>query len=151
MTMENEIKRKLMCSFVIKKRLKEFIKFLLANNITNKVFILKTEKPTVVLFTYNILKEVDLSNLKDYGCLNSISIQRNKDSNTLYSINALNMVLENIRMITEEDKKDIKINWKEYESCLLITADNKINKINTKILKILTLDEGFDLEKLNIV
>ena len=151
MIMENEIKRKLMCSFVIKKRLKEFIKFLLENNITNKVFILKTEKPTVVLFTYNILKEVDLSNLKDYGCLNSISIQRNKDSNTLYSINALNMVLENIRMITEEDKKDIKINWKEYESCLLITADNKINKINTKILKILTLDESFDLEKLNIV
>ena len=141
-----------MCSFVSKTKIKDFLQFLKENNVAEKVFILEIAKPTTVLFSYNIKdgKDFDLKNLKEVGCQYSISIQRNKDTNTLYSINALNIILEKERMIKEQFVGRIEIDWKKYENSLLVTDDNKINKIDTKLLKMVDLSDNFSIERLRL-
>jgi hypothetical protein len=142
--------KKLLCSFVLRKKAKLYIEYLYSNKITDKIFILESNKKDVLLFMYNILLDKKLSNLKEYGNLSTIVVQRNKDTNTIYSIDSLNILIENIKMITEQEPKDIKIDWSEYSNSLLLTSDGKLNKIDTKLLKILTLDNRFDINKVNI-
>jgi len=142
--------KKLLCSFVLRKKAKLYIEYLHSNKITDKIFILESNKDDILLFTYNLLLDKKLSNLKEYGNLSTIAVQRNKDTNTIYSIDSLNILIENIKMITEQEPKDIKIDWSKYSNSLLLTSNGKLNKINTKLLKILTLDNRFDINKVNI-
>ncbi len=143
---------KLLCSFVLRKKANLYLDYLNKENLTDKVFILENVKDSnIVLFTFNLLdKNRMLKNLKEYGCLNSIALQRNKNTNTVYTIDALNVLLENRRMITEENKKDIIIDWSKYTNSLLLVSDDKINKIDTKLLKIISLNESFDIKKFNL-
>ena len=142
--------KKLLCSFVLRKKAKLYAEYLHSNKITDKIFILESNKDDVLLFTYNLLVDRKLSNLKEYGNLSTIAVQRNKETNTIYSIDSLNILIENIKMITEQEPKDIKIDWSEYSNSLLLTSDGKLNKIDTKLLKILILDNRFDINKVNL-
>ena len=143
---------KLMCSFVLRKKSSTYLKYLSDEKISDKIFILENVKDSnVLLFTFNLLdKNRLLKNLKEVGCLNSISLQRNKESNTLYSLDALNVILDDIRLKTEQDKKEIIIDWTKYNNSLLLVSDNTLNRIDTKLLKIISLDEKFDITKFNL-
>ena len=71
-------KRKLMASFTVQSRVMEFIKYLHDGDITDKIFILKNNKQkNIFIVTYNLLKEADMSSLREYGVLNTLIIQRN--------------------------------------------------------------------------
>jgi hypothetical protein len=139
--------RKLMATFVKKSMIKDFLEFLHKNKITNKVFILSGNQPAIYIVTYNLEKSFDLSNLKPVGGLNTINIQREKASNSLYTINALNIILENIKMITEQEKKNIVIDWNKYKNCLLTTSDKQLITIKTRLIKIFYLNDTFNIKK----
>ena len=145
-------KRKLMASFITHTKLKKFVEYLHQNQLTDKLFILKNQKQhNVLVVTYNLLKESNMSNLREYGVLNSLTIQRNKDTNTLYSINALNYILEDEVMKTEKPKNEIKIDWSKYQNTLITTSDKKVNIINTKLFKFIDFrKENFDINKMGL-
>lgn len=145
-------KRKLMASFTTHTKLKNFVEYLYTNKLTDKLFILKNEKQhNILIVTYNLIKETNMSNLREYGVLNTLTIQRNKDTNTLYSINALNYILEDEALKTEKPKKDIKIDWSKYNNTLITTADKKVNIINTKLFKFVDFKrENFNIDKLGL-
>lgn len=140
-------KRKLMASFTTSSKIKNFVEYLYNNKLTDKIFILKNEKQkNVYIVTYNLLQEMDMSNLREYGVLNTLIIQRNKETNTLYSINALNYILEDESLKTEKPKKDIKIDWSKYKNVFITTSDKKVNIIRTQLYKFI----DFKKEKFNI-
>lgn len=143
-------KRKLMASFTTSSKIKNFVEYLYKNELTDKIFILKNGKQkNVYIVTYNLLKEMDMSNLREYGVLNTLIIQRNKDTNTLYSINALNYILEDESLKTEKSKKDIKIDWSKYKNVFITTSDKKVNIIRTQLYKFIDFKkEKFDINKL---
>lgn len=143
-------KRKLMASFTTITKIKEFVEYLYTNKLTDKLFILKNEKQkNVYIVTYNLLKEHNMSNLREYGVLNSLLVQRNKSSNTIYSINALNYILEDEHLKTEKSKKDIKIDWNKYQNVFITTSDKKINIIHTQLFKFVDFKkENFNINKL---
>lgn len=144
-------KRKLMISFVIKKKIKNFISFLHENNVAEKIFILSNNKhEKIYLVSFNILNEIDLSDLRIYGVLNTFSIQRNKETNTLYSINALNMLLQEQSMITEKSRNEIKLDWKEYKDSLITTSDGNINLIKTKLVKMIRFTPNFNINRVKL-
>ena len=145
-------KRKLMASFTTHSKLKNFVQYLYENKLTDKLFILKNQKQqNVMIVTYNLLKESNMSNLRECGVLNSLTIQRNKETNTLYSINALNYILEEESLKTEKPKQEIKIDWSKYNNTLLTTSDKKVNIINTKLFKFVDFKkENFNIEKLGL-
>ena len=66
---------------------------------------------------------------------NTISLHRKKQSNTLYTINALNEVIRELNNGILDKK--FSIPWEDYQNSLLLTNDDGLNKIPTKIFKII--------------
>ena len=111
--------------------------------VSNKIFILEnTEEVTNVyseeeqqlILTYNVTN-ADLSDV-----LNStISVHRKKQTNTIYTINALNkLIMEKNNGILD---KRFRVDWEELENMVLVTAYGKLKRIPTQVKQILRLDE----------
>jgi hypothetical protein len=103
-------------------------------NIHNsKVFVFVNEKNDNELFlTYNIInKEVKIPKFPS-----TISIHRKKLTNTLYSLNALNKLIE------EENNgvfdRTFIIQWELYKNSFIITGDISIRIIPIKIFDIIS-------------
>ena len=71
--------------------------------------------------------------------IDTISLHRKKQSNTLYTINALNEVIrsKNNGIL---DKK-FMVDWDEFQNTLLLTNENGLTKIPTKIHSIIDVNE----------
>ena len=102
----------------------------------SKVYVLQNEDNTNELIcTYN----VDLSKGADFNDVkNTISLHRKKHSNTLYTINALNEVVANLNNGIVDSK--FIVPWENFKNALLITNSDGLNKINTRIYKIIKID-----------
>ena len=128
------MKTQLLCTFTTKDGLDDIVK-----EITNaytivfgKVYVLQNEDNTNELIcTYN----VDTSQNVDYNKVNgTISLHRKKQTNTLYTINALNECIKNLNNGVMDSK--FMIPWENFKNMLLITNSDGLNKINTRIYKI---------------
>ena len=103
--------------------------------VSNKIFILENmEDEQQLILTYNVI-EADLNDV-----LNStISFHRKKQTNTIYTINALNkLIMEKNNGILD---KRFRVDWEELENMVLVTAYGKLKKIPTQVKQILRLDE----------
>ena len=100
----------------------------------NKIFILESLDGERIMLTYN----VDMGNTSKESMIdNTILVHRKKQTNTLYTINALNELIKNLNG-GYLDKK-FPINWEDYTNCILLIQANGFNKIDTKIKEIVNL------------
>jgi hypothetical protein len=67
----------------------------------------------------------------------TISLHRKKATNTLYTINALNLLVAELNGGVVD--KTFQINWDDYRNTILVTAHNRLKKINTKLHKIVRI------------
>jgi hypothetical protein len=65
---------------------------------------------------------------------NTILIHRKKQTNTLYTLNAMNRLIEEEHGCAD---KTYQVNWKLYENSLIITGDVSIRIIPLKISTIM--------------
>jgi len=111
--------------------------------VSHKIFILENTEEVVdvyseeeqqLILTYNVTN-ADLSDV-----LNStISVHRKKQTNTIYTINALNkLIMEKNNGILD---KRFRVDWEELENMVLVTAYGKLKRIPTQVKQILRLDE----------
>ena len=85
--------------------------------------------------TYNI----DLKQKTDYNDVkNTISLHRKKYSNTLYTINALNEVIANLNNGLVDSK--FIVPWENFKNTLMVTNSDGLNKIPTRIYKIIKIN-----------
>jgi hypothetical protein len=98
----------------------------------NKMFVLHVKNNTEYVVTYN----VDQGNVNDIPD-NTILVHRKKESNTLYTINALNELIKRLNGGVVDTR--YPINWTHYKNCILLTQHNEIKQLNTKIFKIIEL------------
>ena len=89
-----------------------------------------------LICTYNV--EYDADNHPD-DIPNTISLHRKKQSNTLYTINALNEVIRELNGGVLD--KRFPIPWEEYQNSLLLTNDTGLNKIPTRIHSIVDIKD----------
>ena len=101
----------------------------------DKIYVLQDEdKPKELICTYN----VDMSNAVDYNAIeNTISLHRKKHTNTLYTINALNEVVMNMNNGIKDPNTIVP--WENYKNSILVTNADGLNKINTRIFKIIKI------------
>lgn len=126
----------LLCTFSRKKLVDETLSTIKQTyKSVSKVFILENiENDHEVLCTYNVLS----SELKEKSFLrNTISVHRNKNTNTLYTINAVNEVV--LLLNDGERDNNFKINWEHYKNMLMVTNETGLKKIPTKVFKIVTI------------
>jgi len=119
----------LLCTFSNQKRLRKTVDTIIDayDIIFNKIFVLEDINNTFDLMcTYNIDKRVDNSQLD-----HTISLHRKKQTNTLYTINALNRTIE----ICNNGVLDTtyQVDWENYRDCILLTNEEGLRRIDTAI------------------
>lgn len=90
----------------------------------NKMFVLFVKSTNEYVITYN----VDQGNINDIP-ENTILVHRKKETNTLYTINALNELIMNLNNGILDKKYPIE--WERYKNCALLK-----NKEGFKVVKI---------------
>lgn len=98
----------------------------------NKMFILHVQSSDEYAVTYNV-EQGNVNGLPE----NTILVHRKKDSNTLYTINALNELIKNLNGGVVDTK--FPIEWKHYRNTILLTQHNELKQLRTKIYKIIEL------------
>ena len=99
----------------------------------NKVYLLENiEDASQLILTYNVAKTDSLSVTPPSS---TISVHRKKHTNTIYTINAINKLIES----KNGGKLDTsyRINWDELQNMILVTAYGKLKIVNTKLVKII--------------
>ena len=127
---------RLYCTFVehneienISKKIQSSYKVLFS-----KIFVLESLDGEKVMLTYN----VDLGNSNnEFAIGNTILVHRKKQTNTLYTINALNELIKSLNNGVLD--KSYSIKWDDYKNCILLVQADGYKKINTKIKEIINL------------
>lgn len=102
------------------------------NILYKKIFIFKVLSTGEYALTYNI-EQGNVNHLLG----NTILVHRKKDSNTLYTINALNTLIKSLNNGVVDSK--FMIEWNHYKNCILLTQENELKQLNTKVFKILEI------------
>jgi len=98
----------------------------------NKMFVLFVKSTNEYVITYNV-DQGNVNNIPE----NTILVHRKKESNTLYTINALNELIKKLNKGVVDI--NYKVNWQHYRNCILLTQHNELKQLNTKIYSIIEL------------
>jgi hypothetical protein len=128
----------LLCTFIPSDKLDESVQTI-KNTYTlafNNIYVLENiEDSSQLILTYNVI----VGSLKPQYLppASTISVHRKKQTNTIYTINALNA------LITEKNggqlDKEYKIEWNTLKNSILVTAQGKLKIVKTKIQQIINL------------
>ena len=100
----------------------------------NKIFVLESLDGKKTMLTYN----VDMNNSSTNNIIdNTILVHRKKQTNTLYTINALNELIKSLNNGVLD--KRFPIEWNNYKNCILLVQTEGFNKIDTKVKEIINL------------
>ena len=124
----------LFCTFTILEDLDNLLNNIISNFTIkyNKIFILHIKSNNEYVCTYNI----DLLNVNEIP-QNTILVHRKKESNTLYTINALNELIKKLNGGIVDKK--FPIEWKHYRNTILLTQHDELKQLKTKIYKIVEI------------
>jgi len=129
-----DVNNKLFCTFVTLEEIDNFIKEISHRYVImyNKLFVLYIKDTGEYVVTYNT-DQINLSSIPD----NTILVHRKKETNTLYTINALNELIKKLN----GGAVDIhyRINWQHYKNTILLTQHNELKQLKTKIHNIVEL------------
>jgi hypothetical protein len=128
----------LLCLFTIKEELNKSVEFVLNQYIlTNpNVFVLENKINEGELYiTFNVEKGSSAipSDWK------TILVHRKKQSNTIYTINALNEVVKSKTGGILDNS--YMIDWDEFKNCIITTSSIGYKKIPTKVFKSFNVEE----------
>jgi DNA-binding Lrp family transcriptional regulator len=98
----------------------------------DKLFVLESLDKEKIMITYN----VDMNNsIVNSMVDNTILVHRKKQTNTLYTINALNELIKSLNNGVID--KSFTVNWNDYRNCILLIQTEGFNRIDTKIKEII--------------
>jgi dsDNA-specific endonuclease/ATPase MutS2 len=102
----------------------------------NKIFVLESPQSDELICTYNI----DTGNMAESPMSNTILLHRKKESNTLYTINALNTLVKSLN--NGRMDKNFMVNWQDYKNSILLTNGPELRKLDTSIHKIIDFNRN---------
>ena len=129
-----DLNNKLFCTFTDLDNLDTLIEEITSKYVIiyNKMFVLEIVGSDEYVVTYNV-DQGNVHTIPD----NTILVHRKKESNTLYTINALNELIKKLNGGVVDTK--FQVDWQHYRNCILLTQHNELNQLNTKIFKIIEL------------
>jgi hypothetical protein len=133
---QDSLMNRLFCSFSKKDELDFKLEEIIREYkiLYNKIFVLASPESDEYLCTYNIEIEGTMTRMMH----NTILLHRKKETNTLYTINALNSVIKYKNQGVLDSS--YQINWQDYKNSVLLTQpDESLRKLNTIIHKIVNL------------
>lgn len=133
--LNEDMSNKLFCTFATEDTLDSVLELIQDKYkiIYNKIFVLYSKSQDEYICTYN----VDFGNVGSF-IDNTILVHRKKESNTLYTINALNTLIKELN--NGQVDSNYRVNWKDYRNCILLTKGPELKRINTKLFRIIELE-----------
>lgn len=125
------IKKQLLCTFSHQKRYTEDIDGIIKNYdlIDRKIFVFSNVNDQDDMYlTYNIKKEKH----SGFKLPNTISIHRKNQTNTLYTLNAMNRLIED-----ENDgvfDNTFQLQWDLYRNSIILTNDPGVKIVELKLI-----------------
>jgi hypothetical protein len=128
------VRTQLLCTFtnesefenLVDSILKEFELF------SRKIFVLKLEPSKELVVSYNIIPN------SAKFLQSTIMVHRKKESNTMYTINALN------RLITTENggvlDKSYQVDWQKYRNSVILTDSTGYKVMKTRLFRIIDVN-----------
>ena len=101
----------------------------------SKIFVLESPQSDELICTYNI----DTGNVAYSPMANTILLHRKKESNTLYTINALNTLIKSLN--NGRLDKNFIVNWNDYKNCILLTNGPDLRRLDTAIHRIVNFSK----------
>lgn len=126
---------KLYCTFLQNEEVNEVVDRILEEHdiLFNKIFVLIGVDDHKTMLTYNI--DGPVYNLQ---LPNTILVHRKKQTNTLYTINALNEV---IKYLNNGDlDTSYQVDWTRFRNCILLTRPGGFRKIKTRLKDIIEVE-----------
>jgi len=129
-----DLNNKLFCTFTSLENLDRLVEDLQSQYtiMYNKMFVLHIKSNDEYVITYNV-DQGNVSSIPE----NTILVHRKKDSNTLYTINALNELIKGLNGGIVDSR--FRVNWQHYRNTILLTQQNELKELKTKIYKIIEL------------
>ena len=127
---------RLYCTFTTSDKVEQLIDTIQTSYVIlfNKIFVLESLDEEKIMLTYN----VDINNSSSESMVNNtILVHRKKQTNTLYTINALNELIKSLNNGVLD--KSFAVNWNDYRNCILLIQTEGFNRIDTKIKEIINL------------
>lgn len=130
-----DLANKLFCTFTTQENLPTVLEDVKRKYqiLFNKIFVLYVPSTEEYVCTYN----VDSFNVTDDILPGTILLHRKKESNTLYTINALNALIKSLNGGIMDSK--YMVNWNDYRNCILLTRGDDFKKLDTKIHQIINI------------
>ena len=97
-----------------------------------RIFVLSIEDSTELICSFNVDKDNQRKQLPG-----AMLVHRKKDSNTLYTINSLNALIKSENNGVLDPK--YPVNWTKYSNALLVTSNNELKVLKTKVYQIINL------------
>ena len=124
----------LICIFVTEEELDHVVE-MIAKTYTvasNKLFVLSIENSNEFICSFNIEKGFQRKQLSG-----AMLVHRKKETNTMYTINSLNALikLENDGILDSS----FSVDWSKYKNSLLVTSNNELKVLATKVYQIINL------------
>lgn len=129
---QEDLKNKLFCTFSPKDGLDRTLTTIKSEYtiMYGKIFVLESPDSEEYLCTYNI----EVPETPTRVLSNTILLHRKKETNTLYTINSLNLLIKQLNGGVLDTS--YKINWPDYQNTVLLTQGSDLRKLATKIFKI---------------
>jgi len=128
------MRTQLLCTFTTKQKLNEIVDVVVTCNevLYEKIYVFQNSNElNQLICTYN----VEFIDNYEENIIDTISLHRKKQFNTLYTINALNEVIREKNNGVLD--KSFMVDWVEFENTLLLTNEMGLQKIPTKIFQII--------------
>jgi hypothetical protein len=129
----SKIANKIFTTFCKKEQLQDMIDqikstYTIANN---KILVFTSKQTEEYILTYN----VEPGNLLEVQVIgNTVLLHRNKDSKTLFSINAINTLNQ---MENGTTNTYYEVPWEKYQKSILLTRKGVFTQLNTELYKII--------------
>ena len=129
-----DLNNKLFCTFTTLNELDNLVADLTSRYtiMYNKMFVLQIKNNDEYVITYNV-EQGNVSSIPE----NTILVHRKKDTNTLYTINALNELIKSLNGGVVDPR--YRIDWQHYKNTILLTQQNELKELKTKIHQIIEL------------
>ena len=129
-----DLNNKLFCTFTTLNELDNLVADLTSRYtiMYNKMFVLQIKNNDEYVITYNV-EQGNVSSIPE----NTILVHRKKDTNTLYTINALNELIKSLNGGVVDPR--YRIEWQHYKNTILLTQQNELKELKTKIHQIIEL------------
>lgn len=121
----------LLCTFAHRKDLNLIVDYVKQSYtiVERKIFVFNdAEKPNDLYVTYNVDPSEDYKKIP-----NTILIHRKKDTNSLYTVNALNEIIKIVNNGVLD--KSYVVDWNNYKNSLLLTNQDGYRRIVLELYK----------------